>query len=54
MGSGVVGVEPSNTEVEQRRLQKQQQLNIEIGHRGLQSVSGSGNVTGPHIPGEVC
>lgn len=47
-------MEPSCAEVEQRRLQQQQQLNVEMGHRGLQSVSGSGNVTGPHIPGEVC
>jgi hypothetical protein len=47
-------VEPSYAEVEQRRLQQQQQLNIEMGHRGLQSVTGSGNVTGPQIPGEVC
>ncbi|XP_033611575.1 uncharacterized protein CG43867 isoform X4 [Cryptotermes secundus] len=50
-GSGVIGVEPSCAEVEQRRLQQQQQVNTEMGHRGLQSVSGSGNVTAPHIPG---
>jgi hypothetical protein len=47
-------VEASYAEVEQKRLQQQQQLNTEMGHHGLQSVSGSGNVTGPHIPGGVC
>jgi hypothetical protein len=46
-------VEPPHAEVEQRRLQQQQQLNVETGHRGLQTVSGSGNITGPHIPGEA-
>lgn len=47
-------MEPSYAEVEQRCLQQQQQVNTEMEHRGLQSVSGSGNVTGPHIPGEAC
>lgn len=47
-------MEPSYAaEAEQSRLQQPQQLHIDIGHRGLQSVSGSGNVIGPHIPGEV-
>jgi hypothetical protein len=46
-------MESTYSEAEQTHLQQQQQLGVEIGHRGLQSVGGSGSVTVPHIPGEV-
>jgi len=54
-GSGGIGAESSYTELERRHLQQQQQqqLSVEIGHRGLHSVSGSGSAPVPHIPGEV-
>jgi transcription initiation factor TFIID subunit TAF12 len=57
--SGITGMESMHSEVERRHLQQQQQqqqqqLDVEIGHRGLHSVSGSGSVTVPHVPGEVC
>jgi hypothetical protein len=53
LNSGRSRITGMESEVERRHLQQQQQqqqLDVEIGH----SVSGSGSVTVPHVPGEVC
>jgi hypothetical protein len=48
-------MESTYSDVGRRHLQQQQQqLGVEIGHQGLHSVGGSGNVTVPHVPGEIC